>query len=204
MRFLVSLGALLVASVCAAAASLAFMLLTLRMLLLFHVQDGKRIGFVVGLLSLGVGVLTARSLWRRMRPKNPVAEYWKQVRDAALRGEPAPRFPGVQRVQLTAEGFIWLGQGQPITVQWRELNRVTIRTESTNVMADDAWVLFSLHDGRQINIPLELVHGGLLEQVQQLPGFDHEALFSAVGSSEPKETVCWSAHRQRTTPERQS
>jgi hypothetical protein len=205
MRFLVSLGALLFAAVCGAVACLAFMFLTLRLLLLFHVPDTQRVvGFVAGLLSLGVGVLTARSLWRRLRPRNPVAEYWKQVRDAALRGEPAPRSPAGPSVQLNAEGFVWLGQGQPITVQWGELHRVTIRTQRANVMADDALVLFSLHDGRQISMPLESVHGDLLKQVQQLPGFDHEALISAVGSTEQGETICWDAHGQPTARKGQS
>ena len=75
---------------------------------------------------------------------------------------------------------------------WSELTGVSIKTTDKGPFeADFFWVLRA-SDGRTIRFP-----GGatgaqeLFTRLQQLPGFDHDAVIAATTSTQPRSFDCW-------------
>lgn len=83
-----------------------------------------------------------------------------------------------------ADGAAW-------TVGWGELERVVIRTTDEGPFADDViWMLQT--PGGVYAVP-QGVEGesALLERLQALPGFDNQAVISAMGSVDNAVFPCW-------------
>ena len=76
-------------------------------------------------------------------------------------------------------------------VRWAEIARVEIRTLPTGPLQDDVlWVLIAL-DGTGAVVPSEHAPNGFLERLQELRGFDNEAVIAAMGSTEDAAFTCW-------------
>jgi hypothetical protein len=84
-----------------------------------------------------------------------------------------------------------LASGEIETVRWDDLQEVGILTTDDGPWAEDVyWMLLSKNDGCA-------VPGGaqgmkeLLARLQQLPGFNNEAVIKAMGSTTHNKFVCW-------------
>lgn len=76
-------------------------------------------------------------------------------------------------------------------VNWAELERVAIRTTDDGPFAEDLfWVLLGSR-GTGFVIPSALVPDGLVTRLQQLPGFDNDAVVQAMQSIEENVFVAW-------------
>lgn len=76
-------------------------------------------------------------------------------------------------------------------VLWSDLERVAIRTTDDGPAAEDLfWVLLGSR-GSGFVIPAGLVPDGLVTRLQQLPGFDNEALIRAMQSIDDAVFECW-------------
>lgn len=84
---------------------------------------------------------------------------------------------------------------------WQELVEVGILTTSEGPAADDVyWVLMDMQKNG-FAIPSESIGvKELLARLQELPGFDNEAVVQAMGCSNDAKFLCWnrSTHPDRT------
>lgn len=80
-------------------------------------------------------------------------------------------------------------------VRWSDLQVVFIQTTEAGPAVDDVfWVLGGGDSG--CVVPSESIGmSKLLERLQQLPGFDNNAVISAMTCAENREFICW----KRTT-----
>lgn len=96
------------------------------------------------------------------------------------------------RVELTADdvGCVDPG-GRRNAVSWRELESVRLVTTGSGPFAPDVfWVLEG--GGAKCVVPLGATgEPELLDRLQRLPGFDHEALIAAMGSTDDASFTCW-------------
>jgi hypothetical protein len=81
--------------------------------------------------------------------------------------------------------------GQRETVRWSELRAVLIQTTADGPAADDLfWVLVGREGG--CVVPSEAQGcNRLLERLQQLPGFDNQAVILASQCVEERSFLCW-------------
>jgi hypothetical protein len=82
--------------------------------------------------------------------------------------------------------------GRVETVRWDDLQQVTIMTTSDGPIADD--VFFMLHGKDQSGCAVPQSADGadaLLQRLQQLPGFNNEAVIEAMSSTANATFVCW-------------
>ena len=85
-----------------------------------------------------------------------------------------------------------LADGSVETVRWDGLKEVGILTTDEGPLLDDViWMLLG-DDGGGCAVPSE-TEGmqELLPRLQQLPGFDNEAVIAAMSSVENAKFVCW-------------
>jgi hypothetical protein len=76
-------------------------------------------------------------------------------------------------------------------VRWVDLERVAIRTTGDGPFAEDLfWVLLGSR-GTGFVIPSALVPDGLILRLQELPGFDNEAVIRAMQSIDDAVFECW-------------
>jgi hypothetical protein len=77
------------------------------------------------------------------------------------------------------------------TVKWSDLRAVLIQTTDAGPLADDVfWILAGEESG--CVVPSEAAGmERLLERLQQLPGFDNQALIEAMGSTDNRRFLCW-------------
>jgi hypothetical protein len=85
-----------------------------------------------------------------------------------------------------------LPDGRTETVRWRDLREVRILTTDEGPYVDDVvWLLLG-GEGGGCAVPSETEGTDeLLPRLQQLPGFDNEAVIQAMGSTAGAEFVCW-------------
>ena len=96
-----------------------------------------------------------------------------------------------KRVELTDDGVVHhLGDGQTEWVDWEDLERVEILTTSRDG-PDDFY--FILDGGGQVCTVPHGLSEGLLERLQQLPGFDLSVFIRATASRTHARFVCWVA-----------
>lgn len=93
-----------------------------------------------------------------------------------------------------------LGDGRCEAVTWDDLQKVEIITTSDGPLAEDFFYLLHGSDGTGCAIPEEGAQA-LLERLQQLPGFDNEAVILACQSTEEARFVCWVRHPWTEAPE---
>jgi hypothetical protein len=82
--------------------------------------------------------------------------------------------------------------GRVETVRWDDLQQVTIMTTGDGPIADD--VFFMLHGKDQSGCAVPQSADGaeaLLQRLQQLPGFNNEAVIEAMSSTANATFVCW-------------
>jgi hypothetical protein len=85
-----------------------------------------------------------------------------------------------------------LANGQVESVRWSDLQQVSIMTTSDGPRADD--IFFLLHGEGNLGCAIPQSADGvdaLLARLQELPGFDNEAVVRAMGSSSEAVFVCW-------------
>jgi hypothetical protein len=95
------------------------------------------------------------------------------------------------RIELTGTGVTYYQpDAEPRTVRWDALRAVLIETTDQGPFVEDVWWILIDNEGHCI-IPQEVGSEKLLERLQQLPGFDNDAVIAAMGSVDNKIFVCW-------------
>ncbi len=85
--------------------------------------------------------------------------------------------------------------GHEGALRWDDLGVVAIETNDSGPLGCDVWwVLVSFRGDSGCVIPQGATgEDQLLSRLQELPGFDNEALVSAMSSVENERCVCWMA-----------
>jgi hypothetical protein len=108
-----------------------------------------------------------------------------------LRGrKPRPR----DRVTFTDDAVTRVGpDGVAETIRWDELHEVGILTTDEGPWREDVYFMLIAADGKSGCAVPQSADGTnqLLERLQQLPGFDNEAVIRAMGSTSNARFVCW-------------
>jgi len=95
-------------------------------------------------------------------------------------------------VEVTDEGVTRRAVDEMEFVAWPDLRSVTIRTTDQGPFVDDVFWLLERRDGTVVAVPSEAAgEPALLERLQQLPGFDNEAVIRASMSIENAVFHCW-------------
>ena len=82
-------------------------------------------------------------------------------------------------------------RGQEVQVRWGELEEVAIETTDTGPFAEDFFAVLTAR-GQTVRIPQEVVgFERLLQYLQELPGFNSEAVIEATGSTQNAVFPCW-------------
>lgn len=76
-------------------------------------------------------------------------------------------------------------------VTWADLAGVEIVTTSAGPFSDDVFWLLHSAAGGGVAVPSEQAPEGLLDRLQQLPGFDDSAVIEAMGSTGDARFTCW-------------
>jgi len=85
-----------------------------------------------------------------------------------------------------------LPNGKVESVRWCDLQRVEIWTTSAGPAVDDVFFMLHGKDRSGCAIPQSALGADvLLRRLQELPGFDNEAVIRAMGSTSDAEFVCW-------------
>lgn len=85
-----------------------------------------------------------------------------------------------------------LGDGQEESVRWNELRAVLIHTTDDGPFGEDFfWVLFGEGGSGVVVGNAEAVELGLLDRLQELEGFDNQAVIQASFSVEEAWFPCW-------------
>jgi hypothetical protein len=77
------------------------------------------------------------------------------------------------------------------TTRWEDVNRVTIRTTDEGPFVED--VFFVLETTHEVLVVPQPARGcdELLDRLQQLPGFDNEAVIQSMACTDNQEFLCW-------------
>lgn len=87
--------------------------------------------------------------------------------------------------------FVTRWNGQVESVTWADLETVLIETNDTGPIGDDViWILAGRTSGCLVPSGAE-GEQALLARLQELPGFDNQAVIDAMGSVENARFVCW-------------
>jgi hypothetical protein len=77
-------------------------------------------------------------------------------------------------------------------LNWPDLVEVAVVTTADGPFVEDVSFVLTGRDGSGCVIPHSAPEGpALIERLQELPGFDNEALVRAMSSTEDKKFVCW-------------
>ncbi|HEU4451830.1 MAG TPA: hypothetical protein VFR81_02185 [Longimicrobium sp.] len=101
---------------------------------------------------------------------------------------------GPDRVTFDDEGVTrWKPDGTTQTVRWDDLVEVTVATSDAGPWQDDVLWILAARDGVEgCMVPSEAEGMDLLlGRLQQLPGFDNEAVIRAMGSTDLAFFTCW-------------
>lgn len=84
-----------------------------------------------------------------------------------------------------------LGDGTIEEIAWETLERVSILTTDGGPFLEDVFFLLEGPEGTGCAVPQLHAPEGFLDRLQRLPGFDHEAVIRAMGSTDNDRFVCW-------------
>jgi hypothetical protein len=84
----------------------------------------------------------------------------------------------------------WSG-GSTASIAIDDIRRVVIRTTDRGPFDDDVFFVIEATTGRFVIPQQAAVAGDLLSNLQELPGFDHEAVIESIGCVENREFLCW-------------
>ena len=76
-------------------------------------------------------------------------------------------------------------------VRWDDLAEVRIVTTSDGPFSENVHWLLVRSDGEGIAVQGSSVKDDLLGRLQALPGFDHEQMALAMGSTDDAQFLCW-------------
>lgn len=78
------------------------------------------------------------------------------------------------------------------SLRWQDLQRVEMLTTDEGPFTDDMFWVLTRRDGSHMFIPSEFAQPfGVLERLQQLPGFDNEQVIAAATSVENARFLLW-------------
>jgi hypothetical protein len=99
---------------------------------------------------------------------------------------------GSVSVEMDEQGVRRVRGGKILeAVEWAELDEVAIWTTSEGPATEDVYFVLRGVEDRGVVVPSEAAPEGLLERLQQLPGFDSGKVIEAMGSVEEAVFVCW-------------
>lgn len=85
-----------------------------------------------------------------------------------------------------------LADGKVEMVTWGDLEEVSVLTKANGPFAEDVFFVLAGRDGSGCVVPQGAPESDeLLEQLQRLPGFDHEVFIRAMSSTNDARFVCW-------------
>jgi hypothetical protein len=94
-------------------------------------------------------------------------------------------------IELTDSALIYHQPNrEPRIVHWDALRAVLLETTDQGPFVEDLWWILIDNEGHCI-IPQEVGSEMLLARLQELPGFDNDAVVAAMASVENKIFVCW-------------
>ena len=150
--------------------------------------------FIIAAIA-GVAGWGLSEVWIRWRASRMAS----RVLDRALHPEPhtsVPRAPLESEsrfvVRLTDSQLVCeRPDGKVEQVGWADLQKVEVVTTSDGPFAPDVfWILHGTDGG--CAVPQGATGDGqLLERLQTLPGFDHNALIEAMASTTDRRFLCW-------------
>jgi hypothetical protein len=73
---------------------------------------------------------------------------------------------------------------------WRDVLEVRVETNDAGPYDEDFFLVVIARGRPPLRIPSTLVHR-VLDRIQQLPGFDNDALIKAASSTEKATFMCW-------------
>ena len=86
--------------------------------------------------------------------------------------------------------FRW-ARGSTASSTWDEIRRVLIRTTDRGPFDDDVFFVIETADKNFVIPQTAPGASQLLERLQQLPGFDNEAVIDSMGCTDNMEFLCW-------------
>lgn len=101
----------------------------------------------------------------------------------------------INRVSVVTCGSTTLqvqwARGSTASIHWDDVQRVVIRTTDRGPFDDDVFLVLET-PGRSYVIPQAAAGAGdLLGRLQQLPGFDNEAVIESMGCTDNRDFPCW-------------
>jgi len=94
----------------------------------------------------------------------------------------------------TALQFQW-ARGSTTSIHWDDVQRVLIRTTDRGPFDDDVFFVVEA-SGENYVIPQQAAGAEqLLSRLQQLPGFDNEAVIESMGCTDNKDFLCWERNK---------
>lgn len=94
-------------------------------------------------------------------------------------------------VELSDEAILYhRPDGTICSARWETLRAVLIETSDDGPFSEDVWWILIDGDGH-CTIPQEAGTEALLARLQELPGFDNEAVIAAMMSVENQRFLCW-------------
>jgi hypothetical protein len=98
--------------------------------------------------------------------------------------------PAVLTIDDRAVSCDW-PSGAFTSLDWKDLQEVEIRTTDRGPFEEDVFLVLR-GAGREVVVPQGAARfGELLGRLQQLPGFDNEAVISSMTSAENAVFPCW-------------
>ncbi len=147
---------------------------------------------VVCLLTLPFGAFAAQSTWFPSWPGwLPIALFVVLIPVALYTFN--SRRPGpTDRVTFDETGVTRvLPDGKTEALRWEDLQEVGIWTTDEGPAQEDVyWMLIGTDGGCAVSGSAEGIKE-LLKRLQQLPGFDNEAVIKAMGCTSNNKFVCW-------------
>ncbi len=86
------------------------------------------------------------------------------------------------------------GRGVRERIRWSEVESIEIRTTDQGPWGEDFFFVLLGPGGKPLIVPNEIAQGtGLLERLQQFPGFDNTKVIEASSCTDNARFVCWEA-----------
>ena len=92
-------------------------------------------------------------------------------------------------------------RGLTASSTWDDIRRVLIRTTDQGPFDDDVFFVIETADKSFVIPQAALGASLLLDRLQQLPGFDNEAVIDSMGCTDNKEFLCWERGNQPNSDE---
>jgi hypothetical protein len=98
---------------------------------------------------------------------------------------------GPERVVMDEVGVRRLRGDKVESIIWADLTSVAIRTTNAGPFGEDVYWLLVDGNRRGVAVPQGAAPEGFLGRMQALPGFDSDAVITAMGSTSDRLFHCW-------------